>query len=123
MKEYFIQTTNEKGMYLPFVLFIALILFSAVTSLTLIYKNETEISNQLWEQMKAETLVQMSKQQFVTDKIYEAGHSGTALFTFPSGEVVLTYSEKKENVYFLKVQIETDTGGEFLIDSLVFTQM
>lgn len=122
MKEFFIQTSNERGMFFPFVLFIALILFSVVTTLTLIYKNETEISNRLWEQMKAETLVQMSKQEFLAEKFYEDAYSNSALLTFPSGDVVLTFSKKKDNVYFLKVEIETDTGTEFLIDTLAFIQ-
>lgn len=119
MKEYFLQTTNERGMFLPFVLFIILILFSVITTMTLIYKNETKISHQLWEQMKAETIVQMSKAKFKAERIYEENEAGTQIYHFPVGEVLIIYSKSSDRMYDLILEVTTDGDEQFIMNALL----
>lgn len=119
MKELLLQVNNERGMFLPFVLFITIILFSVITTGILIYKNETKISYQLWEQMKAETIVQMVEQQFKNDKVYEGGEEGMITFSFPSGEAKVTYVEEENSVYHLTIKIRTDYDESFLLKHIV----
>lgn len=119
MKESYFQMTNEHGMFLPFVLFIALILFSVITTLTLIYKNEVKVSAQLWEQMKAETIVQMSKRKFIAEQLYLESDAGTTVYSFPSGEAVITYTKMEDHLYILALDIMTDDKQNFSMEAIV----
>src|SRR5699024_9690089 len=119
MKEFSLRMNNERGFFLPFVLVITIIIFSTVTTVTLIYQNERKISYQLWEQMKAETLVQMSKYTFLQEGKYEEQINGTSFYTFPSGDVSVTYSRSAEQEYILLLDITTDNNENFKIKTIV----
>lgn len=119
MKEYLLQMDNERGTYLPFVLLITLILFSTITTMIAIYKNEKLISNQLWEFMKAETIVEMTKRTFVHEHVSELDEEGYISYSFPSGDVFVTYNKVDDDIYSLFLKIETDYDETIFIKTLV----
>lgn len=118
MNEHSLQENNDSGYFFPFVIFISLILFSAVTASITIYQNELMISEQLFEQMKAESIVQMSIQQFTKERPYNENQSGEITYLFPSGTVSLNYELMDENLYLIMLDIETDKKKSFLIKKL-----
>jgi len=121
MKEYLLKMDNERGMYLPFVLFITLILFSTVTTMVAIYKNEKLINYQLWELTKANTIVEMTKQKFMQEDRETINNEGEISYTFPSGEVYVQYDKVDNHTYTLYITIQTDNDESFFIKSLVMT--
>lgn len=119
MKGYLLQMDNERGLYLPFVLFITLILFSTVTTMVAVYKNEKLISYQLWELTKADTIVEMTKQKFIQEDALELNDQGEISYTLPSGDVYVEYDKIDDYTYSLFITIETDNAEPFFIKSLV----
>lgn len=120
MKEYLRQIANERGSYLPFVIFVSLIIFSTVTTMIAVYKNETVIGYQLWEHMKAETIVEMTKRKFVAEDLMEAEETGEVHYVFPSGNAFVSYEKTAPNEYFLRLKIQTDRDEVIFIDTVIF---
>lgn len=114
-KERSLPFHNDKGYIFPFVLFVALVMFSAVTASILIYRNEIMISNQILEQMTAETIVQMSVHRFKEEKPFIILPTGTISYQFPSGSVEVFYEPIEPNYYNLILTIETNKKKTFSI--------
>lgn len=115
MKERSLQQNNEHGYFLPFVIFICLIIFSSIMASIHIYRNEVTIADNLWEQMKAETLVQMSMKHFSNEKPFIDYNSGIETYHFPSGNVYLSYDRITPGLYKIVLDIETDEQKSFTI--------
>ena len=62
---------NESGFYLPYVLMVAVISLTILTTTIYLYKNEIETTHYVTEQIKAETLIQMGRVQFKKEKLYK----------------------------------------------------
>ncbi|HLS23854.1 MAG TPA: competence type IV pilus minor pilin ComGG [Pseudogracilibacillus sp.] len=120
MKGFYSFLRNERAFFLPFVLFIFFIIFSVVTTSITIYQNELKISNHLYEQLKTETLVEMTKLNFIqaleTEELRERGE---LTYTFPQGDVSLQYEKKKAHTYKIYLDIITDQNTEFFIELVV----
>lgn len=110
---------NERGSYLPFVLFIWLLIFSSVTTMIAIYKNESVIAYQLWEHMKAETIAEMTKKKFASEDFTLLNEAGEMYYTFPSGGAFIRYERVTANKYLLKLKIQTDRDEFIFIRTLV----
>lgn len=110
---------NEKGYMFPFVLFASLLLFSTVGTTVLIYRNDLAVSDRLIEQMKAETLVQMSIRTFYREKPFLAKQHGTEVYQFPSGMVEIHYTPTEEGQFRLVLTVETDEGERFSMQKIV----
>lgn len=104
-------------MFLPFVLFIALIGFSVVTTMVVIYKNEVKISYNAWQHLEFEMLIQMAKVSFKDEKV--TNKAGRIHYTFPLGEVEVEYREEEQGLYNLLILAETRDGERFKARSLV----
>lgn len=117
MRESLLLMNNERGSYLPFVLIISIIIFSTITTMITVYKNEKIISTQLWELMKTETIVAMTKQKFIDEDMFELGEDGYITYSFPSGDVYVNYNKIEENIYSLFLQIKTDYGESIFIET------
>lgn len=115
MKEHLLQIKNEQAYFLPFVIFIVLILFSAVTASIQIYRNEILIADNLWEQMKTETLVQMTMKKFSDEKPFIEHNIGIETYHFPSGIVDLSYERITPEIYKITLNIATDKQKNFTI--------
>lgn len=119
MKGHLLLGKDESGFFLPFVIYVVIIIFSVITTTLTIYNNDLNISNQSWEQMKAETIVQMSVKQFKLDKPYVTNSTGTTIYEFPTGNVIVNYKMLEENQYLLMLTIETDRETLFSIHKRV----
>lgn len=118
MSGFYLRMSNERAMFLPFVLFVSLIIFSVITTMITIYQNEKVISQQLWEQTKAETMVEMSVQKFKADHVYDKD-DGTVQYHFPTGDVFITFTKKAEDTYDLTFDIVTDFNQEFIMNKRI----
>lgn len=115
MKEHLLAIKREQGYFLPFVLFCTIILLSSILTTIAIYKNDLLISDQLFEQLKSETIVQMSVKQFLSDEVIHNKKTGQATYQFPNGEAVINYENMGNNHYLLAITINTDRGKTFTI--------
>src|SRR5690625_5052207 len=113
MKQSLLNYKNERGFYLPFVLFVALIVFSTITTAIIIYQNELAIEHQLWEQIKSETIAQMAVYEFKNGKQYLQMPHGTIEYEFPPGKATVEYEQRGESHFKLQLSIETDTDALF----------
>lgn len=119
MKGLLLHLRHERGFFLPFILFVSLVLFSTVLTTIILYNNETKISYQLWEQMKAETIVQMAERKFKLTIPELEEKKGELMYTFPLGEATVTYEQKSEHNYHLTLEIITDHDELFIMKTLI----
>lgn len=113
MRKLLAITSNENGFYLPFVLFITTLMLAAATTSAMIYRNEVEITNHLLENIKAETLIQMSRVKFSEEKLHENNKDGKITYTFPSGLSEIRYESLEKGIILLEMKIITDKQIEF----------
>src|SRR5699024_10129079 len=98
--------TNELGFHLPFVLFIALITLSVVSTIIIKYENELVITDTLLEQIENETLIQMGRAKFKDEHMNNNDEAGESNYTFPSGNVRITYNRFNDATLSLLFSVE-----------------
>lgn len=113
---------NEHGFSLPYILFIIILSFIFITANINIYQNEVYMMNHLTEQIKVETLIQMSLSNFEDDilnyddlSIIEDEKS----YSFPSGDVNLKILSTEKKYVWLRLYISTDEQTSFTIKSRI----
>src|SRR5690625_3493711 len=62
---------NEKGFFLPYVLIVAVIMLTIITTSILIYKTEVESTQFFIDQLELETIIQMGRAQFKAEEVYK----------------------------------------------------
>ncbi|MFZ3577848.1 hypothetical protein [Virgibacillus sp. DJP39] len=105
---------NEKGFILPLVLLTAALLFLFLSTHVSIYQNELRITKNELAQTKIDTLFQMGRSKFKSELPLLNQESGTVQYTFPDGDVEITYS-RKQNIYELLFSIATPDNKQFII--------
>jgi|SRR5699024_5838931 len=105
---------NESGFYLPYVLMVAVISLTILTTTIYLYKNEIETTHYVTEQIKAETLIQMGRVQFKKEKLYKINDHGQVTYEFPNGIVSIHFTRQDETVFDL--QFSAETTNEFLFE-------
>lgn len=109
MKKRLSFMNNERGFILPVIWLITILSFIVISMMVQMYQNEMYITNQNLEQLKVETLFQMSFEKFLQEHIlaelptYEEVH-----YLFPEGEVIIQFLQLNEQEGQLLFQIETD---------------
>lgn len=98
---------EEKGFILPLVLLIATLLFLFVSTNIAIYKNEMSITKNELDQIKIDTLFQMGRAKFKDDLTVLTQESGTVYYTFPNGNVEVSFKMDTEDVYELTFSVST----------------
>ncbi len=115
MKKRLFFITGEGGFFLPYVLFIAALVFMMLTASTNIYKNDIEITHGLAEQLQIKTLRQMGEHQFKKSLNQLDDSSGNMAYTFPNGAVRVHYEwiKKTELVFIFYMETKTGTKSSF----------
>ncbi|ASN05242.1 competence type IV pilus minor pilin ComGG [Virgibacillus necropolis] len=105
---------EEKGFILPIVLLIAALLFLFVSTNITIYHNELTIAKNEISQLKIDTLFQMGRSKLKNEISSLNPRSGTVEYSFPDGDVKISYIRKQE-VYELAIYIYTPDKKVFAI--------
>lgn len=111
MKKQLSFITEQRGFFLPYVLFITTIIFIVLTASINIYKNDIYITNRLTEQVKIKTMLQMARKQFKDNIDTLDTSSDQVEYNFPDGTVRAHYQmENKKNLsltFFIKTKADT----------------
>ncbi|MBU5466391.1 hypothetical protein KQI49_06020 [Virgibacillus sp. MSJ-26] len=119
MRNKFFYFNNQRGFFLPYVLFIVSLTFLLVTTNIKLYDNEIHMMHHLIEQIKIETLIQMSHMKYRED-VNQSNHIPEVIsYTFPSGDVTISFLNHKENRAFVHYQITTDNNISFSINDYI----
>ncbi|HEY4602634.1 MAG TPA: hypothetical protein VIG73_15305 [Cerasibacillus sp.] len=105
--------TNERGFFLPFVLFFTIVIFMLIMASIKSYQNDVIMTHRLSEHVKIETLYQMGLARFKNDLASQENlideRTNHFFYQFPSGQVDIT-SERKDDYLYLAYIITTDKG-------------
>lgn len=112
--------TNETGFYLPYVLIVAIITLSMITTSILVYKNELESTHLLMEQLEVETLIQMGRAQFKKEKMYKRNDEGQLMYEFPNGTVIIDYVRMNEQMVSLQLDVKTTNDFTFIVENNMY---
>lgn len=110
MKNQSLITNKESGFFLPYVLFITVIVLTIITSSIRTYQSEIEITHHLIEQLKAETILQMGISKFNQDYLPNDQETLNVQYNFPDGDVAIIYNLISELEYRLHFTITTNNG-------------
>jgi|SRR5690625_1659972 len=105
--------TNNGGFYLPYVLTISVIVLSLVTTSIMMYQNEMKMTKNIIEQVEVETLIQMAREKFKHDKVYNEHSTGQINYVFPNGVVHIQYEFMNEETLQLHFFTETKNNYQF----------
>ncbi|MGM8213494.1 hypothetical protein ACLIBH_12020 [Virgibacillus sp. W0430] len=109
MKNQFNFINKEAGFYLPFVLFIITICFIILTASINMYKNEIEVTHKQLEQIKVETLFQISRTKLKNEiKENKFKHTNQITYQLQDGFVTITFMPIEENSYQMHFTILTN---------------
>lgn len=122
MKKRLSFINNEQGFSLPYVLFIIILSFIVIIANIKIYQNELHMMKHLTNQVKVETLIQMSLAKFKED--ISSNDDLTSIedetfYSFPSGEVNLKVISIEKKYMWLRLYISTDEDTSFTIKSQI----
>lgn len=107
--------TNQQGFFFPYVLFVISLTFIIVSANIKIYHNEIYLSEHMIEQIKVDTLIQMSTMKFKkqVDNMEELPRE--VIYVFPPGEVKLFYVSHDDTFIKIRYDIQTDKNKFFSI--------
>lgn len=115
MKRQLSFMNNDAGFFFPYVLFVTAIVFIFITATITMYASDGKITEKHVEQIKIETLFQMGHAKFKEDNNAKEIDSGETYYTFPYGNVEITYEPSDENRYKLYFKITTDKNAIYSI--------
>lgn len=118
MKKLSHMIKKEDAFYLPLVLMISSIVLSALITSATIYYNELKMTEQLIQQTEAETIIQMAKQRFLTEKMYNDDEKGEIKYNFPSGEATINYEMIEQHKYSCTITVKTNK--EVVLESFTY---
>lgn len=113
MKRLLHFTNREDGFVFPFVLFVAVIIFIIITSHIYVYHHDIHITNNHQEQLKMETLFQMSRVRVKEDLPVLDQYPSHISYQFPYGDVTVFIPDK--NSRQITFHIYTDNNAEKII--------
>lgn len=111
--------TNQRGFFLPYVLFIVSLTLLIVSTNIKLYDNEIHMMHHLIEQIKIETLIQMSHMKYKEDVNRNDHIPEVTSYSFPSGDVTISYLNHKGYRAFVHYQITTDNNISFSINDYI----
>src|SRR5690625_1915397 len=116
MKKQLFFTSEEKGFFLPFVLFIASLIFIIFTGGANIYNQDIRLTHHYTEQIKIETLIQMARtaiKREIAD--LEWDFLNIVEYNFPDGHVTISYISQSETHYSFYFTVTTNNDTVFSI--------
>lgn len=110
MKKQSFIISSESGFYLPYVLFIATLIFIVIAASIRTYQQDIEITHHFVEQLKAETIVQMGVATFNQEYLEIEQDTLNIHYSFPDGEVTMIYNFINDSEYKLHFTVLTKNG-------------
>lgn len=92
MKKQSFIMSNESAFFLPYVLFIATLIFIIIAASIRTYQHDIEITHHFIEQLKAETIVQLAIASFNQEYLEVGQDTLDFIYSFPDGEVLVRYN-------------------------------
>ncbi|GAB4073457.1 hypothetical protein GCM10028778_09640 [Barrientosiimonas marina] len=112
MKKQLFITTDGQGFIFPYVLFVVSLALIILTASIQSYQSEISIAYNQSEQLKIETLIQMSRTQLANDLSNQPESNGEKSYNWPYGDVTVKYTKLNDQTYWLYFQIKTDNGAK-----------
>lgn len=78
---------GNKGFFLPYTIWISMFVLLNLTTIIILYENNVYTNNTVNELVEIETLTQMTRAQFVQERLYEGVDSGEVNYHHPGGDV------------------------------------
>src|SRR5699024_6088274 len=119
MKKQFVIMTNNKGFILPSLLLIIFVTFISITTSAIIFTNELVMTQNNIDQLKIETLIQMTYTQFNEEFPPFEQEQEEVHYLFPYGDVKITYTilnDSQVNLYFF---VQTDNDDIYTVTKLI----
>lgn len=110
MKKQSFIMSNQSGFFLSYTLFITTIIFIIITASIRTYQHEIEITHQLIDQLRGETLVQMGLAKFNQEYLPIERETFSVHYHLPDGEVTIAYSFIDDSEYRLHFTVITKNG-------------
>ncbi|MDL4841554.1 hypothetical protein [Aquibacillus rhizosphaerae] len=105
---------NSNGFIFPYIMFLAVLVLMVLTSCLSIYKNHIEMTELQLEQIKLETLLQMSDYQFSKELVMEdITEDGQLTYEYPYGFVKINYKIRGGNQLIIEYHATSDNGGNY----------
>lgn len=115
-------TKQEEAFFLPIVLMISILVLSGIMTSIIIYKNELQITEQLVNQIEAETLLQMALEEFSNDEKNRNEKMGQIIYNFPNGDAIVDYELVEEHKYLCIISVITTKNVKLNITANIFVQ-
>ncbi|WP_162800305.1 hypothetical protein [Oceanobacillus zhaokaii] len=112
---------NEKGFFLPYVLFIIAIVYIIVTTNIAMYRNDLQLTENQIEQVKIETLFQMQREQFKQEVQKHGLPSSETTYHFPDGKAKIAIIRSENQTHELNVSITTNNNHRYTIINTLTT--
>lgn len=109
-KSFFLS--NQAGFYLPYVLFLTVIVLFTVATQINIYQQDIQVTHQHLEQLRIETLNQMALKKVQQENDILELERWTVSYIFPYGTARLKYHLIEDDIYNLHVDILTSNHSE-----------
>ncbi|WP_188453663.1 competence type IV pilus minor pilin ComGG [Virgibacillus oceani] len=120
MKNRSFFTTKQNGFFLPYVLFLTAIVLIVLTAAVNTYKSDIRITDNQLEQLKIETLLQISRAKLKQNFPQHENSSQPVVYTFPDGDVYIDIEQITSKKYELTFTINTDTKSYVTTNILSF---
>lgn len=115
MRKQLLFINNEKGFFLPYVLFIISIIFIAISANIINYQNDIHITDTYLEQLKIETLFQMGHAA-LKEEIKNSGEMiEKKSYSFPDGKVKISLISFSEETLHYDFNISTSKHPQYSI--------
>jgi ribosomal protein L35AE/L33A len=84
----------KSGFYLPYTVFVSMIVFVIITTSIAMYQNNVHNTHKLMELVEVETMAQMTKAQFIQGEKYRTTSNGQGNYIYPYGNVDYRFSKQ-----------------------------
>ncbi|WP_099158498.1 hypothetical protein [Virgibacillus ndiopensis] len=120
MKNQSFFIAKQNGFFLPYVLFLTAVVLIVLTTTINTYKSDLQITDNQLKQLKIETLFQMGRTKFKQNffAIETDPDRNQVHYTFPDGNVSISYVHLIDKKYELTFTIHTNKKSYITTDIL-----
>lgn len=112
MKKISFFLNDQSGFYLPYVLFITVIILLTVVTNVNLYQQNISMTGQHLDQLRIETLTQMAHEKFANEYPVIESKELRVYYSFPYGNVELLYHRLDDTAYNLRIDVFTAEQSE-----------
>jgi len=121
MKKQLLQTKNEAGFYLPLVLVVTTLVLSFITTIVILYQNDVRMTKTIVNQIEMDTLIQMSKEEFMRDIVHLSDSNEKLVYHYPNGDVEIHYKKEANKTWLINCTIFLENVNQPMTASYLIT--